>query len=323
MQIQERVPLAPFTSFRIGGRARFFCSVNTKEELGEAVAFSRTHKIPLRFLGKGTNMLIADEGFEGLVIRLDASTVHAGQNMIEADAGVTMPRLAAAAADASLQGLEWAVGVPGTVGGSVRGNAGAFGRDVSGCLVSCVVYELNQEVIQERVFQAHELQFGYRTSLFKHHPEWIVARGTFSASQGEKTQIQEVMRRIMRERKVSQGLEYPSAGCVFQNTMWSKLNEEALTALQGSLDAHTFNECKERKMVPSSLLIDRAGLKGKTVGGARVSQVHANFILNTGNATAREVRALIKQIKEKVWRTYRVALHEEIAYLGFDSNQSA
>lgn len=318
MTFEEHVPLAPYTSFRIGGPARFFCIAKSGEELQEAINKAKELGVPYYLLGGGTNVLISDKGFRGLVIKVELRKAVVRDGAIDAEAGIPMPQLANLTAQAGLSGLEWAVGVPGTVGGSIRGNAGAFGGDTKGYVTDVEVLEVKDSNAHTKHLTNPDCHFAYRSSVFKEHPEWIITRGTFQLAQGDEATIRGKMRTFMERRKATQGLERPSAGCVFKNSYLKDGKgwfDELKTRLE--VDDALFGELAADGRIPASFLIDRVGLKGKRIGGAQISLVHGNFILNTGSATAEEVIILISLIKERVRTHYGIELREEIEYVGF------
>lgn len=334
--VRENVPLAPYTIYKIGGAARFFAEVKSAEELRQALAFAvQKGLVPpapslnsrsdgagrspganfsagFFIMGAGSNTLVADEGFEGMVIHMTGVSVRVeGENMI-VDAGVMMARAAAEAARAGLAGFSWAIGVPGTIGGSVRGNAGCFGREMKDVVESIEVFDAVKATNYK--LQATSCEFAYRDSVFKRHPEWIVLSATLKLAHGGTASIQEEIRRISAERTVKQDVGIKSCGCVFKNPSWSDREESKDTLIARFPELAEF---AARATVPASFLIDRAGLKGSRAGRIVISPKHANFFLNEGGGTAGEVAVLISRAQDAVRKKYGIRLTEEIQYVGF------
>lgn len=315
LHIQENMPLALYSVFKIGGPARFFAVVKTKDELIEALQFAKEKNQPFFMLGAGSNILVADAGFEGLVIKNELNVVFADgkTSIIYADAGVSMPRLVAEAAKKSIAGFEWGIGIPGSVGGSVRGNAGAFGKEIKDILVSAEVYDSETETVEQ--FSNSACAFGYRDSIFKHASNLVILSAEFRGAAGGKEEIQKKIREISGTRSKTQDIGAKCAGCVFKNPEWRQTVKSKEQMVREFPDLAQF---QARETIPAGYLIERAGLKGKRIGNAEVSRAHANYIINEGGATADEVVRLIALIKEQINHTYGIALEEEIQPIGFD-----
>lgn len=311
-EIKENMSLASYTMYKIGGPARFFAEAKNAEELESAVRYAREKNAPIFIMGAGSNMLVSDKGFDGLVIRMTGGSVQREGERLIADAGVMMARAVMEGARAGLSGFEWGVGVPGTVGGSVRGNAGCFGGEMRDIVESVEIFDTASLAV--RSVAAEECEFGYRHSLFKKHPEWIIVSATLRLKKGDPTAIQNEIRRITAERNAKQDIGTKSCGCIFKNPAWP----ESVSEKEKLLCEHPeFAPFSERTHIPGSFLIDRAGMKGKCVGRVCVSRAHANFFVNEGGATARDVRSLAAIAKEKVQSLFGIALEEEIQYVGF------
>lgn len=313
--IQENILLAQYSVFKIGGPARFFASAKTKDELVEALQFAKKKGLRFFMLGAGSNILVADAGFGGLVIKNELSAIFADEKTktIHADAGVSMPRLVAEAAKKSIAGFEWGIGIPGTVGGSIRGNAGAFGKETKDVLVSASIYDV--KIGEEKILTNTDCAFGYRDSIFKHAPNLVICSAEFQEVIGNKEEIQKKIREISETRSKTQDIGAKCAGCIFKNPKWPSDIDTKTNLPKKFPDLAQF---QDRETIPASYLIDRAGLKGKRIGNAEVSQAHANYIINEGGATADEVTRLITLIKESVRQTYGIMLEEEIQFVGFD-----
>lgn len=275
-------PLAPYTSFRIGGPARVLAFPENEAELSALLCFAHAHAAPLRILGGGSNLLIPDEGVDALVVRLPVDgviTVRDGR--VSAAAGCSKAAAAQAAAAAGLSGLEFAHGIPGTVGGGIRMNAGAYGGEMRMVAQSVTALDFQGK---RHVFANNALEFSYRHSFFSTHPEYVIVLAEFALTPASPDVVYTRMRELAAQRREKQPLEYPSAGSVFKRP-----------------EGHFAGK-----------LIEDAGLKGLTIGGAQVSQKHAGFIVNRGGATAQDVRRLVAEIQKCVYAHSGVELECEI-----------
>lgn len=312
--MQEHIPLAPYTIYRIGGPARYFTEVRTSEELSRALDFAREKRVPFFVFGGGSNMLISDRGFEGLAIRITGGEARVEGERVIADAGVMMARVVAACADAGLTGFEWGIGVPGTIGGSIRGNAGCFGGEMRHILERVRVLEIKNSKFQTREFTNTECEFGYRDSLFKRHPEWVIVSATLHLERGDANAIRNRIGEVTRERTAKQDIGTKSCGCIFKNVSWDSCGEPKDAICARNPELAPFQNSVH---IPASLLLDKAGMKGHAEGRVRISHAHANFFINEGGASAQEVRALIADAKDAVFRMFGIRVEEEIQYIGF------
>ena len=283
LEIRGEEPMRLYTSFRTGGGARRMAFPKTVEEL--TALTDAAHRCGARpfFLGNGTNILAPDEGLDRLVISLSAlREMEAGEDgTVTAQAGVPLAHLADFACRKGLTGLEFAHGIPGSLGGAVYMNGGAYGGEMSQVLTEVLAYFPKEGL---RTMKTEELDLGYRHSFFMDHPEVVILRATVQLRAGEEETIRARMRELMARRKASQPLEYPSAGSTFKRP------------------AGHF----------AGTLIEQCGLKGLTVGGAQVSEKHAGFIINTGSATSADVTALIAQVQHIVLEKTGVRLEPEV-----------
>jgi UDP-N-acetylmuramate dehydrogenase len=294
-RVRAHASLAPLTTFRIGGPADLLAEVRSAEEALVAVRLAREAGVPLTWLGGGSNVLIGDGGLRGLVVRWRGGRVEAvAADRVRAEAGVTMNGLVRYTIAHGLAGLaEWA-GTPGTLGGALHGNAHFRGRLISEVVVSVEVAEPDGTV---REIGAGEMDFGYDRSRLQGTRE-IALRAELAVERGRPEALRAAARASLAHRKRSQPLALPSAGCVFQNP-----DPSTVTLPLG---------------VPCSAgaLVERAGLKGVAVGGARVSPVHANFVVNEGGATARDVAVLVDRMRDAVAERFGIVLEEEMVRLG-------
>lgn len=295
-RLRANVPLAPLTTFRVGGPAEWFIQLQEAGEVCRAIAVAREAGIPVTAIGGGSNLLVADEGVEGLVIRLHGGDVRPiDARSIAVDAGVTINGLVRWAVNRGVAGVEAWAGTPGTLGGAIFGNAHFQGRLIGGLIAGVRLVGRDGRV---QDVPAGDLEFAYDFSRL-HRTREVVVSAIVTVSEGEPAALRAVARESLAFRKRTQPLESPSAGCIFRNPV-----DPADAVPEG---------------MPRSAgaLVDRAGLKGAREGRAVVSPAHANFIVNEGGASAREIRALIRRCQAAVGERFGVALREEIVYLGF------
>jgi UDP-N-acetylmuramate dehydrogenase len=294
-RVRREVPLAPLTTFRVGGPADLLAEVRSADEALVAVRLAREAGVPLTWLGGGSNVLVGDGGVRGLVARFHGGRIDlVAPDRIRAEAGVTMNGLVRYTIAHGLAGLaDWA-GTPGTVGGALHGNAHFRGRLFSEAVVSVEVAGPDGTV---REIGAGEMEFGYDRSRLQRTGETAL-RAELAVERGDSEELRAVARAALAHRKRTQPLALPSAGCVFQNP-----DPDAVGLPPGM-------PCS------AGALIERAGLKGAACGGARVSPVHANFVVNEGGATARDVATLVDRVRDAVAARFGVVLEEEIVRLG-------
>ena len=283
--------LARLTTWRIGGPARFLAAPVDLEDVYALMRLAYEREWPLFFLGGGSNVLIDDEGLPGLTLHLTRSLQKLEQQdqTLRVGAGVGLPRLARTVMKLGFSGFEFLAGIPGTVGGGVRLNAGAEGQSLAGVLRRVWVATPQLQLLE---FRAEELGLGYRSSLLLNFPHWLVVEAEFALETPAPPQaIEEKMRQVLAARKTRQPSNPRSCGSVFKNPPGGQ---------------------------SAGALIDQAGYKGLRMGAALVSRKHANFILNQGGATAAQIKALIANLQEAVWRTMGVALEREVIFLPDD-----
>lgn len=314
IKIQENIPLAPHTMYKIGGPARFFIEAKNADELIGAVCFAEEKNLPFFLLGAGSNTLVADRGFDGVVIHPSGGALKADveRGELTVDAGVMMARVASEAAHAGLGGFSWGVGIPGAIGGSVRGNAGCFGGEMKDVVRSVGYYDTEARALKEMANAV--CAFAYRDSIFKHHPEWIILSVALKLPPANSHEVQEEIRRITAERSAKQDIGAKSCGCIFKNPSWEMARFSKEKMLERYPELSTF---VARMHIPASFLIDQAELKGKRIGHIFVSPRHGNFFVNEGGGMADEVMMLVSLVKDAVCRRYGILLQEEIQLLGF------
>ncbi len=286
-KLKKDVALAPYTTFGIGGKADVFLRATNPEEL--AFAIRTAQKLHLRFfvLGGGSNIVINDSGFRGLVIRNDCRKVLVNQNRVTCQSGAVLSDVIKLACQRSLSGLEFAAGIPGTVGGAVRGNAGAFGESLGDLLTNAAILTEKGET---KEVNKDFFRFGYRESRLKRARD-VLLSATFELKKQNWREIEERIERNLKRREESLPWQEKSAGCFFKNI------------IDGD------------KKISAGFLLDRAGAKGMREGDAEVSTKHANILINSGNAKAEDVKRLARKLKMKVKQKFDIDLEEEVVYI--------
>lgn len=300
--LRINVPLAPHTTFNIGGSARYFFSAKTTEDIKKALQFAKQERIPFFILGAGSKLLVSDRGFFGLVIKLENKGFEIQRTQVRAESGVMVQDMVEATIQAGLKGWEWAGGLPGTIGGAIHGNAGAFRGEVKDSVVSV---ECMDEGGNEQTLSNKDCRFGYRDSVFK-QKNLIVVSAVFSLSQEDSVQLRTVAEDHIRYRKDRHPLHFPNAGSIFKNCELEKFPREFLEFVKPVVKVDPF------PVVPIAFLISEAGLKGMQQGDAEISTMHPNFIINKGHATFHEVLLLMQKVKNELKKKYKIELEEEI-----------
>ncbi len=309
-RLKKDEPLAKHTYFKLGGPADYLYEANTLDDLVAAVQSAITYKIPYLVIGGGSNILVSDSGFRGLVIKNKSKEIHlkgfAGgvekgkldlkEAIVEADSGVPANHLIRYTLDQGLSGLEDMLGLPGSVGGAVYNNSHHLGHLFGDHLIEVLVLDLEGKI---KKYTQAECKFDYDYSIF-HKTKEIVLSASFQMKRGDKDSLWEVANAAVKRRATTQPLGAPSSGCIFKNIPLA--------------DAMRIGTPDTTQSV--GYLLDKAGLKGLSVGGAKVSEIHANFIVNDGTATTGDVLALIALIKSKIKEKYGVDLTEEVILIG-------
>ena len=279
-------PMKQHTTFKIGGPADYFLVPETGEEVGEIIKICRKTDTPYFILGNGSNLLVGDGGYRGAVIQVyrNMSAVTVEGTTITAQAGALLSAVAAAAKNASLTGFEFAGGIPGTVGGAAVMNAGAYGGEMKDVLVEVTVMDAEGKIF---AISAEKLELGYRTSVIK-KAGYIILEAKIRLKEGDQEAIRERMKELTIQRTTKQPLEYPSAGSTFK---------------------------RPEGYFAGKLVMD-SGLRGYQVGGARISEKHCGFVINAGDATAKDVRTLMDNVRDIVYEKYGVTLEPEVKFLG-------
>jgi len=286
-EIKENVSLANYTTFRIGGKAKYFFIAKNKEDIILTVKLAKKLKLPFFILGAGSKLLIADKGFKGLVIKTENTKYQILNTKIIAGAGTRLGELISGSVKSGLSGLEWASGIPGTVGGAIRGNAGAFKKSIKEIVKEVEVFDTKTE--KTKILKNKDCNFYYRESIFKKNKNLIILSTLLQLKKRKKSEIKRKIKEYISYRKNMQPLNFPSAGSIFKNP----------------------------KGFFAGQLIEECGLKGKKIGKVKISEKHSNFIINLGKGKARDVKKLINLVKKKVKNKFGIKLEEEIQYLGF------
>lgn len=279
-------PMKKHVTFRVGGPADFFVMPRTADEIRGILALCKKEGLPYYILGNGSNLLVGDQGYRGVIIQIykEMNQITVEEDRILAQAGVLLSKVGNAALDAGLTGFEFAAGIPGTVGGAVVMNAGAYGGELKEILIRATV--LTEEGILLRLSN-QELELGYRTSIIE-KKKYLVLEAEFQLQHGEPEKIRAKMDELKVQRVSKQPLEYPSAGSTF----------------------------KRPEGYFAGKLIQDAGLRGYQVGGAQVSEKHCGFVINKEQATAKDISELMRQVSEKVYQKFGVTLEPEVKRLG-------
>lgn len=305
IDVHKNISLKELTTYKIGGKAEFFAEIKTKEELKGARKWATENNHKIIVISGGSNILFNDNGIDGVLLKIANANIKAqGDNLIT-DAGADLMHASRVAADNSLSGLEWAVGVPGSVGGAIRGNAGAYGSSIAQNLAQVEYFDL--ETGEFAFLSADEFNFSYKESIFKQNKNWIIWRAEFSLVRDDKLIIQEKMSEYARLREVTQP-KLPSAGCVFKNLEFEKIKISSPHLAQL---AEVSGRVKGGK-ISAGWVVDLLGFKGAAHGKAKVSLEHANFIVNTSDAAADDVRFLIEAIQRKARGQFGLEMELEI-----------
>lgn len=302
---QENISLKDHNTYRVGGSARYFFEAKDADALMGAVRYAQGNDIAYFILGSGTNVLVPEEGFDGVVIKAEHQNIEAQGDELYADAGIPMGALVAQAASLSLSGLEWAAGLPGTLGGAIFGNAGSHGGEIKDVISEAEMFDAARDTT--KAISAKECGFGYRHSAFKEHGG-VIVRAVVRLQKGDAATIAVRMKENMHKRIAHQPLAQRSAGCVFKNVELAMSREGSELAR-----AHAdFTAFRDSSFLSAGALVDKAGLKGARAGGAMISDKHGNFIVNDARATADDIMHLIAIAKDAVREKFGVTLQEEI-----------
>ncbi len=309
-KIIAKYPLADLSTYKIGGPAEYFIEAKSKDELCEAVEWAKANNHSITVLGGGSNILVNDAGVKGLVLRIGNERLDVDGTTITVGAGRTVRETAETALAKGLTGIEWSIGIPGDIGGAIRGNAGAHGGSFDQAVTTVVMF--NTETLEFSLFSKEDCKFQYRHSIVKDDPRWIVWEVALQLGVGDPEKMSADIAEYKNYRVTSQPKE-PSAGCVFKNFFAADIEQA-----NPELAALATSEGKVRGgKIGAGYLVQKLGMMGYSVGGAQISDKHANFVLNMHQAKAADVVAIIHEVKKRVKEEFGVEMEEEVQYLGF------
>ncbi len=305
MNIQENILLKDISTFKIGGRAQYVIYAESQQNIIEALRFAQDKDLPIGLIGSGCNLLIQDEDIEGVILKMNTKSIEIKNRQIFAEAGVSLAMLANSGHKANLVGLEWAPSIPSSVGGAIRGNAGAFGGETKDKLKQIRVYRGG--IIED--IDASAIDFNYRYSGFKDENNTdIILGGLFELETGDVAASKIQIRDNIVKKSKNQPIGVACSGCIFKN-------------YEGHIDTGLYNQYPDlslfvaKGMIPSEYLIQEAGLKGFTQGGIQISEKHGNYMINTGAGTYKDVVKLIDIVKTRIYDIFGVSIEEEVVYL--------
>lgn len=303
MEIQENVSLARYATFGVGGNVRWLVRVKGRDDISSLIHFIQEKKLPFFILGGGSNILVSDDFFHGVVVKMEYSEISYDGNRVRVAAGTHLAFCARETAQRGLSGLEWGFGIPGTVGGAVRGNAGCFSVNMSDVVTTVEVYDITRGLFL--VMTQDELEYSYRKSIFHTQSHLIIVNAVFQLRTEKPEECLSRLYSYYDQKKLTQPLGVRCAGSVFKNPTLEGLTASKEIPL----------EWLTASCAPAGYLIEKVNMKGHCIGGATVSPKHANFIVNTGTATSKDIQELISLIKERVHNFWGLTLEEEIQYI--------
>lgn len=307
--IKKNELLSKHTTFKIGGPAKYFYIAKDEQDLEKALSWAKENNEPCFILGRGSNLLVSDQGYGGLVIKINNKQLAINNKQVMCGSGVSLSELIKFSVDNGYTGLEWAAGIPGTAGGAVRGNAGAFGNDMSKSVMKVKAVSIKQSAFSIKHLSNKECKFKYRESIFKNDKNLIILEVAIKLEKcKDKNEQKKLVEGYIKQRTDKQP-KYPSAGSVFKNVLEKDIDKKYRNKIP--------NEVIKGGKIPAGWLIEEAQLKRQKVGKAQISEKHANFIVNLGGAKAEEVVSLISMAKMRVRNEFGVQLEEEIELVGF------
>jgi len=301
VQLFVNAPLERYTRFEIGGPARMLANISTVEALAETLQLAKTSGTPKAVIGGGTNLIAADEGFPGVVVRYVAKNIEIDGTRVRVEAGAVLQDMVDRTIDAGLRGLETMTGIPGWVGGAIYGNAGAYGHSIQECVESVRFFDGSET----RELGVNELEFTYRTSIFKSHKDWVVLDAVLKLNPASAAELRSTADAILKIRNEKYPPTMKCAGSIFKNLLLIELPAGV------QVPEKVVREGK----VPSAYFLEAAGAKGLAIGGLRVADYHANLIYNEGGGTARDLWHLIETLKAGVFEKCGIHLEEEVQVL--------
>jgi len=301
VQLFVNAPLTRYTRFEIGGPARMLANISTVEALAETLQLAKTSGTPKAVIGGGTNLIAADEGFPGVVVRYVAKNIEIDGTRVRVDAGAVLQALVDRTIEAGLRGLETMTGIPGWVGGAIYGNAGAYGHSIHECVESARFFDGSET----RELGTKELNFTYRSSIFKSHKDWVVLDAVLNLHPADAAELRSTAGGILKIRNEKYPPSMKCAGSIFKNLLVAELPAGVIVP----------EKIVREGKVPSAYFLEAAGAKGLAIGGLRVADYHANLIYNEGGGTARDLWHLIETLKAGVFEKFGIRLEEEVQAL--------
>jgi UDP-N-acetylmuramate dehydrogenase len=305
-KIEKNILLSKYTSYKIGGPAKYFFNVTNEEELIYALNFAKKNKLKVFVLGGGSNLLISDKGFKGLVIRMNISDIQIEGKKAYAGAGAQLPKFAYLLSEKGLSGLEWAAGIPATLGGSIYGHAQAFGTKISDVVES--VRALDLKTLKIKNFSKSQCKFSLKNSIFKKQKNLIIISADLIFEEKEVQEVKDKVKELIEYRRARHP-GFPSAGSAFVNPEIKIKNKKLLEKFP------ELNDFNIKGFIPAGYLIEKTGIQGTKIGNAQISEKHANFIVNLGGAKSKDVIKLIKLAQRKVKQMFDINLEPEVQIL--------
>jgi UDP-N-acetylmuramate dehydrogenase len=306
-RVQKNVFLKDYTSYKIGGPAKYFFIAKTKEDLIEAIKIAKDLKIKLFILGGGSNLLVSDKGFNGLVIKINICGIKLEGSEATIGAGESLTKSANFFTKNKLSGLEWSAGIPGTIGGAIYGHAQAFGTKISSSIKSVEAVDSKNLKIKE--FTREQCKFSLKNSIFKKNKNLVIISTVLKFKKSSSKEIEDKVKEFLNYRKTRHPMNFPSAGSTFVNPEIKIKNKKLLESFPELVE---FNS---KGMIPAGYLIQKCGIQGKKIGNAQISEKHSNFIINLGGAKAKGVLALMNLARKKVKEQFGINLETEIQLL--------
>ena len=306
LQVATNVPLGLHTRFALGGPADVYVETPSADAFVEAIQLAQSSGVRYFVLGEGTNLVVADQGFRGAVLRFTAHEIAVDGGLVRADAGASLSGLVSITVERGLRGLETLAGIPGSVGAAIYGNAGAYGHSISEKVVQLRVFDGEQMVLLGR----DECEFAYRESIFKRKRRWVVLWAELMLERADRGQLKSAADDIVRVRNEKFPPEMKCAGSVFKNLLLAELAPGVVSQIPATA-------VREGK-VPAAFFLERVGAKGMSRGDIHVAAYHANLLYNGGCGTTEDLRALIDELRRRVHDSFGVELEEEVQYLGFN-----
>ncbi|MGA3189372.1 MAG: UDP-N-acetylmuramate dehydrogenase [Bryobacteraceae bacterium] len=298
VELFVNAPLKRYTRFEIGGPARMLANVSTVEALAETLQLAKDTGTPHVMIGGGTNLIVDDDGFPGVVIRYVANAIEIDGARVRVEAGAVLQDLVNKTIEAGLSGLETMTGIPGWVGGAIYGNAGAYGRSIQECVENVRFFDGSTTC----ELSSNKLDYGYRNSIFKRFKEWSILDATLNLVPADPAELRATADRILKIRNEKYPPTMKCAGSIFKNLLLADLPPGVMVP----------EKVVREGKVPSAYFLEAAGAKGLSIGGLRVADYHANLIYNEGGGTARDLWDLIETLKVGVWEKFGVRLEEEV-----------